>query len=463
MKKKWIIVIGILLASLIVFGVLYKTHINTCVNYQPFTNVWNTVNKKGVKYKSISENMLSETNNFFKTHGVEIIPVYGTLLGMIRNQNIIPWDDDIDICIEKDKIELLLDNKEYFKTKGIGIFENGSKYYPGSFIKLYALSEQNIQDKKWSWPFIDVFSWEQVDDKIVISSNEIPFKFIYKKSDYFPLKSNKFGDITLSMPNNPDIILNKMYGKDWETTCVSTSWNHRKEKGYNKTYSLNCSDIKEIQPNIFDNVWVINLEKRKDRWDTSTQRLEALGIHPKRWLATDATDKEFIDYYKKIPEPKRSASEIACYKSHVKLWEYLYMTGIEDAIIFEDDIIFPPQVTKETIMNVINESSGFNIIFLGHCYSNLSTFEQPSSKVGSALCNHGYVISRKAIEKILPITNNYSIPIDKVTKNFCDKNLCYISHHKDTINDAFAYGIVHQDIKLGSNITDKKHLVIPLT
>lgn len=129
------------------------------------------------------------------------------------------------------------------------------------------------------------------------------------------------------------------------------------------------------------------------------KRLEALGIHPNRWTATNATDKDFIDYYKTISKSKCSRSEIACYKSHVKLWEHLYNTGVEYAIIFEDDIIFPPKVTKDIIINVINDSWGFNIIFLGHCYSHLSSFEDPSSKVGSALCNHGYVITRKAIEK----------------------------------------------------------------
>lgn len=57
------------------------------------------------------------------------------------------------------------------------------------------------------------------------------------------------------------------------------------------------------------------------------------------------------------------------------------------------------------------------------------------------------------------MTNNYSIPIDKVTKNFCNKNLCYISHHIPLTKEQPFWkgqGIVHQDEELGSNITDKK-------
>jgi GR25 family glycosyltransferase involved in LPS biosynthesis len=460
MKKKWIIVISIIV--IIALWILYiyrRNTLNSLQNYQPFANVWNTVNKQGINYKTISENMLGELIKYFKKYEVEIMPVYGTLLGMIRHQDIIPWDDDIDICIPKNKFNLLLDNKEYFKTKGIGVVEVRPKYCPGYFLKLYDLSEPIIKGKNWSWPFIDIFSWEQVGNNIIISDVAVPWSKSFKISDVFPLKSNLFGKNILSIPNKPDIILNNMYGKDWETRYVSTAWNHRQEKAYKKTYSINSSDVIKADDKLFDNVWVINLEKRQDRWDKSKERLEALGIHPNRWTATNATDKDFIDYYKTISKSKCSRSEIACYKSHVKLWEHLYNTGVEYAIIFEDDIIFPPKVTKDIIINVINDSWGFNIIFLGHCYSHLSSFEDPSSKVGSALCNHGYVITRKAIEKILPMTNNYSIPIDKVTKNFCNKNLCYISHHIPLTKEQPFWkgqGIVHQDEELGSNITDKK-------
>jgi GR25 family glycosyltransferase involved in LPS biosynthesis len=458
-KKKWLISIVVILFIVSVFLVYkYRRLIFPVQNYQPFTNVWtNNVNSVGIPYKKVTENMLLNISNELKKFDVEIFPVYGTLLGMIRHKGVIPWDDDMDICVHKDHFKVILDNVSRFNKLGIGVVEV-RKNWPGYFLKLYDITEPKIEGYQWSWPFIDVFSYHIDEDKVVISSNVRPYKYSIEKKDFFPIKSNLFGDIILNIPNNPDKILDSMYGDDWETRCISSGYNHRNEQRYSKSFSISCSDINnKINSTLFDNVWVINLESRQDRWDTSKSRLDSLGIDAKRWLATNAKDEQFIDYYNTVPEPKISVCELACYTSHVKLWEHIYESGVESAIIFEDDIIFPDSVTKEDIIQEIKESPGFNILFLGHCYQNLNLFDKPLTKVGSALCTHGYVITRKCIEKILPLAKDYTIPIDKITYKFCLNNLCYLSHNRKNDNvKTFGAGIVHQDNNLGNNITDRR-------
>lgn len=50
--------------------------------------------------KTISLNILSDIDRVCKRHGIQYFMAYGTLIGTIRHQGFIPWDDDIDIWIK---------------------------------------------------------------------------------------------------------------------------------------------------------------------------------------------------------------------------------------------------------------------------------------------------------------------------------------------------------------------------
>ena len=49
----------------------------------------------------------------FKKLNVEFIPAFGTLLGLVRNKGLIPWDDDMDISVDIKDFDKILKNVIY--------------------------------------------------------------------------------------------------------------------------------------------------------------------------------------------------------------------------------------------------------------------------------------------------------------------------------------------------------------
>ena len=100
-------------------------------------------------------------------------------------------------------------------------------------------------------------------------------------------------------------------------------------------------------------------------------------------------------------------------------------------------------ITKEDILERIKESKGFNILFLGHCFSNREKFKTPITAVGTGLCLNAYIITKEAIEKLLNKKDDYSVPIDHETEILCKNELCYLSN---TIsNNNYGEGIIKQE------------------
>jgi len=433
-----------------------KSHLIGIENRTPFSNVWPELNNNNEPYGKIAKNLLKKLIKILGEKNIDVVSVYGTLLGVIRHKGFIPWDDDIDVAINKIYFPVLLGLKDELKEQNIGIVKY--KMRGVSMIKIFSLTEPLIEGHEWSWPFIDVFGYYKLDNMVCIDDMGKEGFYKFPENYMYPLVSSTIEGIPISIPNNYKGILDTMYGKDWNDICISGDWDHRQEKRVTNVHKVNCKDLLNSNTNkdLFNNCWVINIKKRPDRWKITNERLNKLGIQPHRWEATDSSTPEFKKLYDKIPNEKRSIGEVACYFSHKKLWQHIYDIGIEKALIFEDDAIVSPGITKEDILREVYKSYGFDIIYLGHCYSNIQNFSENIIKVGTAQCLHAYVISRKAIEKILNEPDNFSLPIDKITEQLCEKNLCYVSRNiPNVLNKTYGSGIILQDEELGSNLTNK--------
>ena len=120
--------------------------------------------------KKMLVNILNAFSQLCESHGLTYFLSGGTLLGAVRHEGFIPWDDDIDVFMPREDYEKLLqiENDRYPEEYSIFSYRNDrSHIYP--FAKMYDnrtyLKEMRHIHNKNSGVFIDIFPIDGVSSR----------------------------------------------------------------------------------------------------------------------------------------------------------------------------------------------------------------------------------------------------------------------------------------------------------
>ncbi len=154
--------------------------------------------------------VIKYTTLFLEKHNIDYCIESGTLIGCVRHDGIIPWDNDVDIMIFKEgyfKLKTLINeyNKNNFKilhiTPGFKLFYK-DECYGELFLYDYDESEKVY---RMAYPYINE-NGSNIPT-FIISDLYYP-KQRYKKEDLFPTQIVLFEDFLVRAPNNiKDVLL----------------------------------------------------------------------------------------------------------------------------------------------------------------------------------------------------------------------------------------------------------------
>lgn len=178
---------------------------------------------------------LRDADEILFAEGVEYCIMFGTLLGLLRHDGLIPWDDDLDIIIfDIDKFETRC--RSQFEERGYVIYQDirtidGKEKRCG--YRIHSEDGIAVPGQSWKFPWLGV--WEpEINNRTMTLP---PEEFLYSLEDFQPVQRSAFLDFSVSIPRHSGEIVKQYYGSDCLQVCVLHSLDHRhyRPTGYPST------------------------------------------------------------------------------------------------------------------------------------------------------------------------------------------------------------------------------------
>jgi len=133
--------------------------------------------------------ILQAVDQVCKEHKLRYYLWAGTMLGAVRHEGFIPWDDDMDICMPRPDYDQLMQHaKEWLPKPYEAVCAETDPHYPGPFGKIQDSSTTLIEREHINYIgglYIDVFPLDGVCNNKFLSTLHFAHYEFWKRIIYF--------------------------------------------------------------------------------------------------------------------------------------------------------------------------------------------------------------------------------------------------------------------------------------
>ena len=114
--------------------------------------------------------LMDEIHRVCEEHGLRYLLSYGSLLGAVRHEGFIPWDDDIDLFMPREDYEVFMRHFDEWKSdETIKVESPVVGDSPFEFAKVYdstsIIHQPHVRDRYSTGAWVDVFAYDACEER----------------------------------------------------------------------------------------------------------------------------------------------------------------------------------------------------------------------------------------------------------------------------------------------------------